>query len=285
MSRSGGRSAEVIHGGVHCGVVGFPIAHSRSPVLHRAAYRELGLQWRYDAHEVRAGELAGFLAGRSAAWRGLSVTMPLKREALDLAAERSPMAAVVGGANTLIRRADGSWAADNTDVSGLGTALRTAAIGIPQRVEIWGAGATAASAIAAIHQLAPDAQVRLRARSRARAEPTLAVAKALGSATQWRSWAEPAPEQADLVISTAPATAMADVAAQAAASAAPGAGLFDVIYDPWPTPLAVAWDAVGGPVISGLELLLHQAVDQVRLMTGRAVDADVLRAALHRDAR
>ena len=87
---------------MRCAVLGDPIAHSLSPALHRAGYAAVGLDWTYDAHRVAAGGLSEFVRGLDASWRGLSLTMPLKREALELASEASPIARLAGAANTLL---------------------------------------------------------------------------------------------------------------------------------------------------------------------------------------
>ncbi|HLR95955.1 MAG TPA: shikimate dehydrogenase [Jiangellaceae bacterium] len=267
-----------------CGVVGSPVAHSLSPVLHRVAYTSLGLEWAYEAVDVPAGELSRFLGGVGASWHGISVTMPLKREALALAGRASAVARSVGGANTLLAGHDGGWRADNTDVPGFLAALQAGGVIRPRQVVVWGAGATAASALAALAQLTPGVQVRLRARSPERAEPTLTVGRRLGLDVSYCAWTddERSAEPADLVISTVPGDAFGPAEHEHVVHAAkPGTILFDVVYDPWPTPVAQTWAASGGSVISGLELLLHQAVGQVRSMTGHAVEVDVLRSAAH----
>lgn len=265
-----------------CGVVGSPVSRSLSPVMHRAAYEALGLEWTYEAVDVPTGGLRGFLAGTGGRWRGVSVTMPLKRDALALAGRASAIARAVGAANTLLSDGAGGWRADNTDVSGLVEALRAGGAEHPADVVVVGGGATAASALVALAQLAPAAHVQLRARSAERAEPTLAVGRSQGLAISFRPWAdEPhTDDQADLVISTVPNEALAPADRERVTiSGGEGAILFDVVYDPWPTPLAEHWRASGRTVIPGLELLLHQAVGQVRWMTGLTVDPDVLRTA------
>lgn len=284
-----------------CAVLGSPIAHSLSPVIHRAAYRRLGLDWEYTAHEVGEGDLAGFLAGLGPEWRGLSLTMPLKRVALDLATSASDVAATVGAANTLVRREDGGWDADNTDVPGIVATLREAGAaagsdaGAAARpgagvaaeaapVCLWGGGATAASVLAALAFL-ESGPVHVHVRSAARAEAALAVAAALGHPAEPAPWAVlPACAGAGATVTTAPSGALDELAPDlvaAALGATGGAGrvLFDVVYDPWPTPVAAAWQAAGGVVASGLDLLVHQAVGQVHLMTGADVPVDVLRSA------
>ncbi|HSI92408.1 MAG TPA: shikimate dehydrogenase [Jiangellaceae bacterium] len=264
-----------------CGVLGSPISHSRSPELHRAAYRHLALDWTYTAHEVEVTGLAPFVAALDPSWRGLSLTMPLKRAALDLADRSSPVAREVGAANTLLIEPDGTLVADNTDVPGLVAAVRAAAPGLATTTAcVWGGGATAASAVAALRVMDIVA-VHLHARDVGRAAGTVAVGAALGLPIPVRTWrVGDECGAAGLTVSTAPAGAADGIADDLAESAGPGRLLFDVVYDPWPTPLAAAWEKRGGAVASGLDLLVHQAVGQVRLMTGRDVPAGVLYAAV-----
>jgi shikimate dehydrogenase len=262
-------------------VLGSPIGHSRSPALHRAAYRHLGLDWTYTAHEVRAGELAAFLAELDDSWRGLSLTMPLKREALRLAHRAAAVARQVGAANTLLLEPDGTVVADNTDIPGLVAAVRAAAPTYrPGAACVWGGGATAASALAAVRSLGVD-EAHLHVRDAARAADTLAVAQALGLPATVRPWRVGADcAAAGLVVSTVPSGAADALADELAAHAAPQRLLFDVVYDPWPTALAAAWEKRGGLVVSGLDLLVHQAAGQVQLMTGHQVPVAVLYAAV-----
>jgi len=259
-----------------CGVAGSPVGHSLSPVLHRAAYAHLGLDWVYDRHEVGAAGLAAFVDSLDASWRGLSLTMPLKQEALRLATRRSSLADRVGAANTLVFEAGGGRFADNTDVPGMAAALRERGIdGVP-RATVLGGGATACSAVAALAGLA--ACVVVVVRTPGRAGVVRAVAEASGLACDVVDWTRAdAALAAPLVVSTVPKGA-ADALAGAVPTA-PGV-LFDVLYDPWPTPLAGAWAAGGGTVLGGLDLLVHQAALQVGLMTGAPVPVSILRAAL-----
>lgn len=277
-------------------VLGSPIAHSLSPVLHRTAYSALGLTgWRYDAHEVDAADLAGFLAGLGPEWAGLLLTMPLKEAALDLAADVSPLAARVGAANTLVRRPDGGWSADNTDVEGVRRALTGARPGaLPRTAVLIGSGATARSVVAALAGLGVT-DLTFVVRERARTE-TLAQCRAHGIPTRVCTYADAAPvlAAAPLVVSTVPAGAanplaqrLADTPGWAqAAGAAPAALVLDVVYAGWPTAIAGAYERRGACVVGGLEMLVHQAVAQVRLMTGREPAVEPMRAAglaaLHR---
>lgn len=262
-----------------CAVLGSPIVHSLSPLIHQAAYRHLGLDWEYTAHEVDENGLADFLSGLDARWRGLSLTMPLKRLALDLADDASKVARTVGAANTLIRADDGHLFADNTDVPGIVATLKERGATAGSRVCLWGGGATAASVLAALASIG-SGPVHVHVRSAQRARPALAVAEALGRAAEPAPWCvEPRCGTAGLTVSTAPAGALDDQAAPLA-SAAHGRILFDVVYDPWPTPIARRWTDHGGAVAGGMDLLVHQAVGQVKLMTGADVPVTVLRAAI-----
>jgi len=259
-------------------VLGSPIAHSLSPVLHNAAYTALGLDgWRYTAHECREDELRGFIAGLDPTWVGLSLTMPLKRVALDIADEISERAAAIGAANTLIL-GDGRCYADNTDAPGMVDALREAGITTVERPLIIGAGGTGQAGLAALRELAAG-PVTVVVREPARARDLAATAERLGMAMELVRFTEVEPllTAADLIVSTVP---KGTVDRFAAVPLRPGAVVFDVVYDPWPTPLVAAATAAGCRVVSGLDLLLHQAGHQVTLMTGRPAPLAAMRAAL-----
>lgn len=265
-------------------MLGSPITHSLSPVLHAAAYAELGLaSWSYTRVECAEDGLAAFVADLGPEWAGLSLTMPLKRVALAVATEVSPEAAAIGAANTLLL-APGRRRAENTDAPGMADALRAAGLGSASTPLVLGAGGTAQAALAALAALAGPAPltagtVTALVRSPHRAGDLRRTAERLGLPLDVRPLDE-APARlaaADLVISTLPKGA-ADPLAHAALR--PGAVVFDVVYDPWPTALATAAVAAGCRVVSGLDLLLHQAGHQVRLMTGRAAPLTAMRAAL-----
>lgn len=251
---------------LNAAVLGSPIAHSLSPLLHRAAYQALGLeQWRYAAYEVDEEAFLRFVAGLDETWRGLSLTMPLKEVAFEVAADVSPAALATGAINTLVRRDTGEWDAHNTDVQGLVAALAGAEHG--RTATVLGSGATARSAIAALVRLGVR-HVRLAVRAGAR-PATLRMAQDLGVDIEQVSlgqWAE----HGGLVVSTLPAGASAAAAAALRGRARePGGGtLLDVVYADWPTPLARSAEAAGLRVVSGLDMLVHQAAEQVRLMTG-----------------
>jgi shikimate dehydrogenase len=256
-------------------VLGHPIDHSLSPVLHRAAYADLGLAWTYDRIDVTTEALPALITGLDGSWAGLSLTMPLKHAVLALIDEADDVVVATGAANTVVLR-DGSRWGYNTDVEGLVAALdeRGAARGA---ATVLGAGATARSAVAALADRgAPRVTAYVRRPEAADDLRSTAIACAVD--LDVRPWGEAAGGlAADVVVSTVPRGAADDLADLVPSR--PGA-LLDVVYDPWPTALAAAWAARGGAVASGLDLLLHQAVGQVRLMSGRTPTLVRLRAAL-----
>ncbi|MFI9722296.1 shikimate dehydrogenase [Streptomyces sp. NPDC052396] len=248
-------------------VLGSPIAHSLSPVLHRAAYAALGLAgWSYDRFEVDEAALPGFLDRLDDSWAGLSLTMPLKRAVIPLLDEISATAAAVEAVNTVVFTGDGRRVGDNTDIPGLVAALREHGVGEVGSAAVLGAGATASSALAALARVCTG-EVTAYVRSAERAAEMRGWGERLGVAVRTADWSRAAEALgAPLVIATTPAGAV-DALAHAVPEH-PGT-LFDVLYEPWPTPLATAWAARGGSVLGGLDLLVHQAVLQVERMTGR----------------
>ena len=270
-------------------VLGSPIAHSKSPAIHAAAYAELGLDWAYDREQLDAEALEAFLASRGPAWRGFSLTMPLKEEAHRIATVLDPIAEESGVVNTLLRIASGvdgppRWAGFNTDVPGLAAAIRGAGLDVSRTV-VLGSGATAVSALLAARSLGarrvtvaarrPAAAAELAARfdgtSAAGGAALEAVSVALpGSVSGSADGSAPgAPEldvsDATLVVSALPGQAGADLALPERITSIP---LFDVAYDPWPSPLAERWRAAGGAAHPGTEMLVEQALIQVRIFRG-----------------
>jgi shikimate-5-dehydrogenase len=251
-------------------VLGSPIAHSRSPQLHLAAYRALGLDgWTYDRIECTADELPGLVAGFGPEWVGVSVTMPGKFAALRFADERTARAELVGSANTLVRTPNG-WRADNTDIDGVKGALGP----VSGRAAVLGAGGTAPAVVVGLAELGVQ-DISVVARNRDKAAPLLALGPRLGADIRWIELGATVVD-VDVVVSTIPA----DVAALHADTVAATPLLLDAIYDPWPTPLAAAVEAAGGRVISGLQMLLHQAFAQVEQFTGLPAPTEAMRAAL-----
>jgi shikimate dehydrogenase len=248
-------------------VLGTPIAHSLSPVIHTAGFAAAGLSgWSYTAIECDQDALPALVAGLDEQWAGLSLTMPLKEVGLTLAAEASPVAAALGAANTLVRRPDGTWFADNTDAPGMVRVLRDAGVADRPRVTVLGAGGTARAALAAAAALGSP-QVTLVARRPEAAVQLAGVAAALDVAMTAVSWDDaPAALDNDVVVCTVP-KGVADPFA-AAVRWRSGGIVFDALYDPWPTPVADAAAAAGARVVSGLDLLLAQALSQFEQFTG-----------------
>ncbi|WP_069771905.1 shikimate dehydrogenase [Streptomyces sp. LUP30] len=249
-------------------VLGSPIAHSLSPALHRAAYEALELTgWTYDRFDVDEDALAAFLDGLGAEWTGLSLTMPLKRAVIPLLDEISETAASVEAVNTLVFTEDGRRLGDNTDVPGMVDALRERGIEQVESAAILGAGATASSALAALTRVCTG-RIVAYVRSEARAAEMRQWGERLDVEILIADWADAADAlNFPLVVATTPAGATDALAASVPERPAT---LFDVLYDPWPTELAARWSMFGGAVVSGLDLLVHQAVLQVEQMTGRA---------------
>ncbi|WP_248242228.1 shikimate dehydrogenase family protein [Microbacterium kunmingense] len=255
-------------------VWGDPIAHSRSPQLHAAAYAILGLPWTYERRRVSEAEFAEALADPSETWRGLSLTMPLKHVAAEAATTLDRAARLSGAANTLVPGEEGPRGF-NTDVAGLVAAIREQGIEDAGRARILGAGATATSALLALEALGAR-EIDIRARRPEQARPLVALGGQLGlrvtaaplDAPHTRSspGADPA-----LTIATLPGDAE-PAASVLEEIVVPGGLLVDVVYGTWPTPLARAWESAGGRAVSGLPMLLHQAVRQVRIFTSGDVD-------------
>ena len=258
-------------------VLGSPVAHSLSPALHSAGYAAAGLTgWSYSRFDVSEAGLPGFVGGLGPQWRGLSLTMPLKRACLTVADRVTPLAVRAGAGNTLVREADGSWTAHNTDVGGLVDALA------PHWQPTWtvaavlGGGATARSALLALAELGvARASLYLRDPARAAevvrwagtAVPTLEVE---GRQLQdWGTGTEP------VVVSSLPPAPGVEESLTGRRDGL----LFDVVYAGWPTPLARRAGAAGMAVVGGLDLLVHQAARQFELFTGTPAPVDAMRAA------
>lgn len=258
-------------------VLGSPIAHSRSPQLHLAAYRALGLDdWTYDRIECTAEQLPVVVGGFGPEWVGVSVTMPGKFAALRFATEATERAQLVGSANTLVRFS-GGWRADNTDVDGVRGAL--ADVQTAERCMVVGSGGTAPAVVVGLIGLGAR-QITVAARNAEKAAPLTDLARRCGVEARFCdvTGAGLADEVVgvDVVVNTVPADAVAPYAPILAATP----WLLDAIYDPWPTPLAAEVAARGGGVVSGLEMLLNQAFSQVEQFTGCVAPRDAMRAAL-----
>ncbi|MFQ6396052.1 shikimate dehydrogenase [Nocardia sp. KC 131] len=283
-------------------VLGKPISHSRSPELHLAAYRALGLDWTYDRIECTAEQLPGLVDGLGPEWVGLSVTMPGKEAALAYATERTERAVLVGSANTLVPigvvstdlqavasgvvstdlqavASGAGWRADCTDVDGVIGALRGGGVIEIAEAVVLGAGGTARPAMLAFSELGAR-HVTVVARDAGRARSALDLAERLGMTATVLGFDSAAIGAAcagaGAVVSTVPAAAAAAVADQVAAAPV----VLDAIYNPWPTPLAFAVARAGHTVVSGLEMLLNQAYGQVEQFTGRPAPRVEMAAAI-----
>ena len=253
-------------------VLGSPIAHSLSPVLHNAGYAALGLtEHHYGRFEVDEAGLPGFLAAldvEGEGWAGLSLTMPLKRVVIPLLDQVSDTALAVDAVNTVVFTEDGRRTGDNTDVPGLVAALRERGVTEVDSASVLGAGATASSTLAALGRVC-SGEVTAYVRGAERAAQMLALGERLQVKVRTADWGRAAEAfDAPLTVSTTPAGAADHLAA--AVPRSPGV-LFDVLYHPWPTALAAAWSRRGGSVLGGLDLLVHQAVLQFEMFTGAAV--------------
>lgn len=259
-------------------VLGSPIAHSLSPVIHAAAYEWLGLDWEYGRVELQPAEFAGFVDGLDESWRGLSVTMPLKEAAAECGIPDADVL-LTGVANTVIlgrqRRVY------NTDIAGLTDALHAAGLGTPRVATLIGNGATARSALVAMVRSGVRLiEVQGRDHGRLAAFRDWAEGQ-LEVEVQPRTLGAPLDPASEVLVSTAPSAALDGRLDSLQVEHCPALrGVFDVIYHPWPTPLAARAASAGRIVVSGLDMLAHQARYQVRLMTGQDVPAEVLLSAV-----
>jgi len=251
-------------------VLGSPISHSKSPVIQRAAFEVLGLDWSYGAVEMTGDGLASFIEGLDDTWRGLSLTMPLKRDVIPLLARRHELVDLVGGANTVLFTDEG-LSGFNTDVQGAVTSFADVGVTHLDYVHILGAGATASSLLVAVAQLGAT-RVTVSARTPEKAAGLVDIGRQLDVEVTPREWGvtDRSLVIPDAVISTLPGGANDMTFAEPIRERSV---LFDVAYDPWPSALAQSWGEVGGTVISGLDLLINQAVGQLRIFVGSDLDA------------
>jgi shikimate dehydrogenase len=262
-------------------VLGFPIAHSLSPVLHAKAFDLLGIAGSYEAIEVASGGLADFLKSQGANYDYLSLTMPLKEEVLVIAESSGitvdELALRIQSVNTLVRKGS-SWSATSTDGSGFVKALANAGYDHFNSVLILGAGGTARAVAGALDEIADS--VAIMGRSVRRNVGIAACFTKL--APEFISWDDQIDlRNFDLIVNTTPSGA-ADLVAENIPFKVEGL-LFDVLYKPWPTLLARRWSDAGGKVISGLELLLYQGIDQINAVypLGQKIIDSELRLALN----
>ena len=271
------------------GVIGSPIDHSLSPVIHRAAWEALGIVgWEYRRIEQDETSLPAFIAGLDDSFRGLSVTMPCKQAIIPLLDAIDPLATGVGAVNTVVP-ASGVLAGFNTDVTGIASAIRRACSlaerPLPTSAVVLGARATASSALAALGELGITAST-VAARRFGGPGSVVTAASRLGVSIEQVLWSDAdavlrALRAADVVISTLPA-GVADPLAQQM-EVREGQVLLDVVYSPRETALRGSFAKNGGVVAEGTDMLIFQAAAQVQLMTGRSPNTDVMRDALERE--
>ena len=261
---------------IKAAVLGSPISHSLSPLLHTVAYAEMGLESDYSRIEIKSGELRAFLNQCDSSWTGFSLTMPLKEEVLAFTEDLADLARRIKSANTLLQK-DSNWSATTTDVTGITHALASHNADASGHVLIIGGGATARAAAAACDGVASKITIMNRSQSRI-ADLSNAVAT---SDLDFISWAdESAFELADLIISTTPEGACDSLVPIFPRK--PSGILFDVLYKPWPTLALSTWSERGGQVIDGLDLLIHQAIDQVSIFSGELVERSSMAALMRR---
>ncbi len=247
---------------IRAAVLGSPISHSLSPTLHMAAYRYLAIEGKYEAIDVDAGHLADFVSNLDQSWTGLSLTMPLKEAVLSVATAVDDLAIRINSANTLLRTSHG-WRALSTDVNGFAQTLLAHDVDDFKKVTILGSGATARAAAAACDMA--DRQITVVHRSVQR-EASMRKAAPLASMT-FLPWGAHL-EDSDLLINTTPA----GVADEYCENLNVAGVYFEALYSPWPTKLLAAWRSLKGYGIDGIDLLVHQGIDQISLMTGLRVD-------------
>lgn len=248
-------------------VLGSPIEHSKSPQIHLAAYRVLGEDWNYSRAEVLKGQLRRFVENSEVDYQGLSVTMPLKEDAYRFATTRDEVAELTKSVNTLVRDDQGNWRGFNTDVFGIVKSVEDCAPGELNFVLIIGSGATAHSAMTAVKTLAPNARVLVFARNRHAKRELIKFGQSIGLKVSAKLFLGLAVAKAQLTISTVPAKSLDSYFAKLLprTSFKPGGMLLDVAYDPWPSMPAQFWQSRGLAVINGLDMLIWQAVAQIRI--------------------
>jgi len=251
---------------MRCAVLGSPISHSLSPKIHNRAYELLGVDGEYTRFDVDSTQLGAFLDQHlPGQWRGFSLTMPLKEAGVRFATFTSPEVHLAGVLNTLVAKGN-DWHGFNTDVSAMRSLLSKENF---DRVVILGAGGTARAALAALS--GRECEVAICRRSKERDEALQMIRGDLDFADWQRA------EDllgADLVINTAPASALVDLRNEAPSPRV----LLDAIYLPWPPPLALRTGV--GRYISGKELLVEQGIEQIRLFTEQDFDGEFLRSEL-----
>jgi shikimate dehydrogenase len=262
---------------INAAVLGSPISHSLSPQLHMIAYKFLNIPGKYISFDVPAGSLDDFLRDKDSGWTGFSLTMPLKEEVLLVADKIDPLVKRIQSGNTLVRH-DNQWSLYSTDVLGFQQAWSACNSAKPKSVLIVGSGATARAAAAAFDH--PGTSISVLHRSNQREESMrLSVLQSKMKFLPWQFVNDF--YESELVVNTTPKGVLDSFAGNLVAK--PAGTFFDVIYNPWPTYFAAAWMKTESPVISGLDLLIAQGIEQIRLFTGVKFDNEVLSKVLREE--
>jgi len=256
-------------------VLGSPVSHSLSPVLHNTAYKCLGLDHTYSAIEVSEADFPNFISRLDGSWLGVSLTMPLKESAFQVATTADLVATQTGSINTLIF-ADGV-SGFNTDVAGIVDSFIEQGLSRADTGTVFGSGATARSALVAMAQLGIT-QVQCIARNKLDVAQLIELGEVVDVVVSHPLLSESNWLTSDVVINTTPVGVLDEIAKDVWQ---PRGILLDVVYHPWPTQLAASWEISGGSVTSGLSMLLHQAAHQVALMTNLPAPIDEMRAGLN----
>jgi shikimate dehydrogenase len=255
---------------IRAAVLGSPISHSLSPRLHNAAYKFLGIEGEYNSFDVPAGNLQEFLANKESVWTGFSLTMPLKEEAMLCAQVVDPLVKRISSGNTLFNK-DGQWHLYSTDVMGFQNVWKMQSDVKPSSILIIGSGATARAALAAFDST--QTRIEVLHRNPDREDSIRSCIEE--SAIEFHQWGfNPNVSDFDLIINTTPKYAL-DLSTYLVPSN-PSGIFFDVIYNPWPTEFARIWQENGGKILGGLELLVAQGVQQVKIFTGADISTDLL---------
>lgn len=257
--------------GMQLEVWGDPIAHSQSPALHTAAYRVLGLDWSYGRRRVAAEAFATELAALPPSFRGLSLTMPLKEAAFRAAGHRDRRAELTGAVNTLLFTPDGP-SGINTDIGGIVRSLREAGVTDARTARLIGTGATAASALIALGEIGVH-RIEVIGRRPAAIASLTRLGGEVGTMVSANGFGEARSGTVDLTIGTLPGGTV--LAPEVTDALVDDGVLLDVAYNPWPSALAAAWIDAGGRAISGLAMLLHQALLQVRFFVSGDVETEL----------
>ena len=255
---------------IRAAVLGSPIAHSLSPRLHNAAYKFLDIEGEYNSFDVPGGSLHEFLSNKGNDWTGFSLTMPLKEEALSCADTIDPLVKKIASGNTLLNK-NGQWHLYSTDVLGFKNVWKMQSEVKPSSILIIGSGATSRAALAAFDSA--DTRIQVLHRNPDREKSILNCIEE--STIEFHQWGfNPNLSEFDLIINTTPKFAL-DLSTYLVPTNPTGI-FFDVIYNPWPTEFARIWQENGGKILGGLELLIAQGVEQLKIFTGADISTDLL---------